>query len=388
MHVAYTFQEISNAADVRHILEKGVTHKSPFAERVFDFIFSDVDTLGTNHPYNRDDYKEHFWQSRFATLSVQLVNQEQNNYASFIRASIDLSLPPRKPDLELIQILNNLRHSDSTPGLDEDDSVDSNVAIPDEISSVDPYLDMASQLYSSAFFGRQDLDAWLQRFLPIVATITTYRNGTSTPISKKNSTKYWEAVNKIVAIELVGKTVSQVIETVEESLIRLIVIKHLISSTIFKDHLDILVLLLKSRSSLGAAPSDSTVDQPAVNNAVRTAVVSSDYVPSITLPPVSKYTTADLKFFIKLRNQIKTTERLDDKKCVNSNDDSNDGDETNANNHPFVLSYVLPELPHAGSSPSVGANKSKRRKVTSPSGANLKLVSGAMEVFCDSDDED
>ena len=83
-----------------------------------------------------------------------------------------------------------------------------------------------------------------------------------------------------------------------------------------------------------------------------------------------------------------TMERLEDKKCVNSNNDSNDGDETNANDRPFVLSYVLPELPHAGSSPSAGANKSKRRKVTSPSGANLKLVSGAMEVFCDSDDED
>ena len=56
--------------------------------------------------------------------------------------------------------------------------------------------------------------------------------------------KYWEAVHKIVAIKLVGKTVSQIIKTVEESLIWLIIIKHLIS-TIFKDHLDVLVLLLK-----------------------------------------------------------------------------------------------------------------------------------------------
>jgi hypothetical protein len=212
------------------------------------------------HPYNSSDYKEHFWQSRFATSSVQLVNQELNNYASFIRASINLSIPPRKPDLERIQILDNLRHSDSTPGCDEDDNVDSNIAIPDEILSVVPYLDMASQLYSSTFFGRQDPDAWLQRFLPIIAMVTTYRNGTSTPISKKNSTKYWEAVNEIVVVQLVGKRVSQVIKTVEESLIQLIIIKHLIS-TIFKDHLDVLVLLLKHRSSLGAAPSNSTVDQ-------------------------------------------------------------------------------------------------------------------------------
>jgi hypothetical protein len=61
--VIYSFQEISNAADARHILEKGVSHKSPFAQRVFDFIFADVETPGTLHPYNSDDYKEHFWQS-------------------------------------------------------------------------------------------------------------------------------------------------------------------------------------------------------------------------------------------------------------------------------------------------------------------------------------
>jgi hypothetical protein len=59
---------------------------------------------------------------------------------------------------------------------------------------------------------------------------------------------------------------------------------------------------------------------------------------------------------------------------VNTNEDSNDCDKTNVNDHPFVLSFVLPELPHASSSPSAGANKSKRRKVTSPSGANLKLA--------------
>jgi hypothetical protein len=243
MRITYSFQEISNAANVRHILEKGVTHKSPFAERVFDFIFSDVDTPSTTHPNNSNDYKEHFWQSRFATSSMQLVNQEHNNHASFIRASVDLSLPPRQPDLEFIQILDNLRHSDITPG-DEDDNVDSNISTPDKISAVNPHLDMASQLYSSTFFGRPDPDAWLQRSLPIVATITTYRNGTSTPICKKSSTKCWEAVNKIVAGKLVGKTVSQVIKSVKESLIQLIIIKHLIS-TIFKDHLDVLVLLLK-----------------------------------------------------------------------------------------------------------------------------------------------
>jgi hypothetical protein len=79
MCVAYSFQEITNAADVRHILEKGVTRKYPFEERVFDFIFANVNTPGRTYPYNSDNYKEHFWQSRFATSSVQFVNQERNN---------------------------------------------------------------------------------------------------------------------------------------------------------------------------------------------------------------------------------------------------------------------------------------------------------------------
>lgn len=245
-------------------------------------------------------------------------------------------------------------------------------------SLLDPYLVIASQLYSSAFFGRQDPDAWLQCFLPIVATATTYRNKTSTPNSKKSSTKYWEAVNEIISSKLAGKTVSQVIKTVEEALIRLIIIKHLIS-TIFKDHLDVLVYLLKQQSSLGAAPSDVILEQ-AMNNAV--LPVTSHYVPSITLPPVSKYTTPDIKFFIKLHNQIKLTERLEDKKRDNSDADKD------ADGSPLVLAFVQPELPLAGSSPTAAGGNTKRRKVTSPSGANIKVASGAMELFCDSSDDD
>jgi hypothetical protein len=257
--------------------------------------------------------------------------------------------------LELIKILDNLRHFASTPG-NEDDDVDSNISIPDQISSVDPYLNMASQLFFSTFFGRQDPYAWLQCFLPIVAMITTDKNGTLTPISKKSSTKYWEAVNKIVAVELVSKTDSQVLETVKESLIGLIIIKHLIS-TIFKGHLDILVFLLKGQSSLDAAhPSNSTGDQQAVNNSV---------------PPPS--------------SAVITYHPLPSPQC---NNDSNDNNENLCQQPSLSVIFCFTRVATCRLLPIYRGSKSKGKKVTSTSGANLKVASGAMELFCDSDDED
>jgi hypothetical protein len=249
--------------------------------------------------------------------------------------------------LDLTNQLDDIRRVISVTCSDDDD--DGDATSPDK-PSVDPYIAAASELYSSAFFGRQDPEAWLKRFLPIIAGVTKYRNGT-TPKSKGTSVTFWEAVD-IISGDLAGQTVSQVIRTVHEALVRLLIIRHLLAS-IFKEHLDVLIYLLKHRSALGAPPEG--VDE------------SKHYIASVTFKE-TKYTTSDISFFIKIRNLIASTERLEDKKRHNSDADS-----------PLVLAFVSPKT-SVLASPSA-TESGKRRKITSPSG-KAKVYPGAMELFC------
>jgi hypothetical protein len=104
--------------------------------------------------------------------------------------------------------------------------------------------------------------------------------------------------------------------------------------------------------------------------------VTSHYIPPITMPPQAKYTTADIQVFIKLRDQIKSSEHLEDKKRLSSTDPDS----------PLVLAFVAPDSPLV-SLPS-SAWLPKRRRITSPSSNIVNVHSGAMEDFDDSEDED
>jgi hypothetical protein len=196
---------------------------------------------------------DYFWNAKFATASVQLLNQERNNIASFVRMSVDLSLPVRpKAESDLTNMRNDIRHVISGTASDDEDDNDSSP----EMSLVDPYIVSASELYSLANFGcQQDQEAWVECFLPIIATILSkyIRHGT-TPNSKKISASFWEAIH-VVNGELAGKTVTG-IPTAEEALIRLFIIRHDLLATIFKEHVDTLIHLLKNRSALGAPADD------------------------------------------------------------------------------------------------------------------------------------
>jgi hypothetical protein len=106
---------------------------------------------------------------------VQLFNQERNNFASFVRTAVDLSLPPKRSGEDLSGIFSGIENA-----VDEENHLELSL----DISGLDPFVVAASELYSAAFFGRQDTEAWQQRFLPIAAAVTKYRRGT-TPIKKK-----------------------------------------------------------------------------------------------------------------------------------------------------------------------------------------------------------
>jgi hypothetical protein len=288
---------------------------------------------------------------------LHLLNQERNNYAAFVRLCCDLSLPERPEQNAdgLTSLLDSLRTEYIQMG--HDSILNDSCFLPLDLDDVHPFLVAASELYSSAFFGRQDQHSWLKRFLPVVAGVTSYRKGRQSQHMKKDRAKYEEGINAIFK-KLHGKTVSDVLKIVDEALIRLFIVKHILSS-VFKKHLDVLILLLRSRTSL--APPDPD------------AGYQSHFIASITLPPVSRYTSADIAFFVGIRDRIKSTERSEDHKRSIGSDSA------------CMLSFVPPES-EVVDSPS-RAGMSKRTKVSSPSSRNTNILIGAMPNFSDREDQ-
>jgi hypothetical protein len=329
--------------------------------KVFNFVFN-IPSSAKKHAFDSDQYRDHFWKSRFATSSVQLINQERNNFASFVRTAVDLSLPLKKSDEELSDILSVIENS-----LDDENHLE----IFLDMSGLDPYVVAASELYSAAFFGRQDTEAWQQRFLPIAATVTRYRRGT-TPISKKSIACFWVAVRQLEK-ELEGKTVSTVIRIVQEALTRLIVIRHLLS-TVFKDNIDALIVLLSHREAISAPDLSDGLQESVMT---KSSKLKAHYIAPVTFKDRSKYTTSDIAYFVTLRDEIKVRDRLHDKKPRS----------TDNKDCTLMLAFVAPDESSntAGlSSPSLA---SKRRRVSSPSGTT-KAHSSAMELFSEGDNDD
>ena len=93
------------------------------------------------------------------------------------------------------------------------------------------------------------------------------------------------------------------------------------------------------------------------------------------MPPQAKYTTPNIQVFMKLCDQIKSSEHLEDKKRISSTDPDS----------PLVLAFVAPDTPLV-SLPSSDC-LCKRRKMSFP-GSIINVHSGAMEDFDDSDGED
>jgi hypothetical protein len=288
---------------------------------------------------------------------LHLLNQERNNYAAFVRLCCDLSLPKRPEQNAdgLTLLLDSLRTE--YVRIEDDSIINDSCFLPLDLEDVHPFLVAASELYSLAFFGRQDQHSWLKRFLPVVAGVTSYRKGRQSQHMKKDQAKYEEGINAIFN-KLHGKTVSDVLKIVDEALIRLFIIKHILSS-VFKKHVDVLILLLTSLTSL--APPDGNADY------------QSHFIASITLPPVSRYTSSDIAFFVGIRDRIKSQERSEDHKRSIGTESA------------YILSFVPPESELVGS--PVRAGSSKRTKVSSPSSKNTNLLIGAMPNFSEKEDQ-
>jgi hypothetical protein len=347
-HLPFSLQEIANANEVESILENGVTHDSPFGLKVFELIFDGH----TSHEYDDPTHRDHFWKSCIATSALHYLNQERNNLALFVRTSVELSLPDRPTETsELTTLLSALRGDDAS--------------FSPDMEMVDPYILAAAELYSAAFFGRVDQDAWIKRILPIVASVTKYRSGNTTPISKKKKSSFWVAVDDIYR-DLDGTTVSTHLHVVEESLIRLMVVRHLLSS-VFKNHHDVLISLIKNRAGIPPFEDDGS-EAPLGDDAVK-----KHFIAPLSSKDKSKYTNADIAFFKCLRDNIKSCDRKEDKKRLSSDAESR-----------FILSFVAPAEADS-TSVSTSAPPAKKRRKGGLSAA-AKLAS-AMDLLSDSSDD-
>jgi hypothetical protein len=312
-------QEISNAKKVEIILDNGLDSKSDFASKVFEVVFRSF-PANPVHRYNSEGYMEYFWNKSFAVTSIKSLNQERNNFASFVRRSVDLLLPTSpKGDPDRGAVFDAIRIANAPLT-----TVDTRTFPAPSVAL--SYFVAASEVYSSAFFGRRDSDAWLRYFLPIVAAVSKYRSGKD-PNSAKTTTEFRNRI-EVINVELAGKTVSDVISTVEEALVRLFIIKYVLSS-IFKDQLEILELLLKQRSAIAGLTNDCIAPVTLNNNR-------------------SNYTSLDIAFYNKMSNAINANERLIDKKKYDNGLPS--------------LAFVAPQCLTAAASFS---KTSKRRKITS-----------------------
>jgi len=235
-------------------------------------VFSpdDSGTATSYVKFDTDECREHFWVNSFATASVTILNQERNNLAQFVRTAVECVLGFEAtgtrgvPKAELNAMFNSLP-IDIFPR--EEDKV------PSDGGAINLYFEKCTALYAAAHFGRQDQDAWKNFFMPIVVCVTKYRvksnsrSDNPSPLSGKNIQNFSTIVNKIIREELEGKTVSLLLRKSKpalEALLRVQVVKYIVSS-IFKGHIDVLVNLLKRRSSLGEPPTvpSSRIDNQA-----------------------------------------------------------------------------------------------------------------------------
>ena len=251
--------------------------------------------------------------------------------------------------------------------------------VPWDVGEINPYFEKCAALYAAAHFGRQDHDAWKNFFMPIVVCVTKYHvksnscSDNPSPLSGKNIQNFSSIVNKIIWEELDGKTVTSLLRKSKpalEALLHVQVVKYIVS-TIFKGHIDVLVNLLKGRSSLGEPPA-----VPVSRIANQANFYRDHYIASINVSS-TLYTDRDISYFTLLHEQIHSTEKNLDKKRSRPDDDGSS----------FILAF-LPSAMDAVTSPSPSNNHT--RNAASPL-SPLEPAPGAMiivEVNSDSDDDE
>ena len=186
-----------------------------------------------------------FWTKSLAVPTVAQVQVERNSFAKYIH---DILAMQFFPVLDFKQLANKDSSKSDLLKLAFEQALDGDYDASGK-GPHSPYISFVRRdvsLYSAAHFGRDDHDLWITEFLPIVACISQYHAGASSPLScNKDVTIFQSNVRNTVA-NLAGKTVRMVLPQVAyEALTHLIILKTIF--TFFKGHSDLFINLLKKQ---------------------------------------------------------------------------------------------------------------------------------------------
>ena len=379
-------KEIPNAGNSVNLRNHGVTHNSSFGKMVFDLIKgSDINVDGDSMKkfVDNDKTQKLVWEKSVAVAAHSRLQAERNNLAKFGRDIISMMYDP-SPSYKILTQPNSAvatamwadvhRSIDEAVKNVEESSIANNTTTTEEAEAPAPeyihFVECLAGLYSAAHFGREDSANWIKHMLPVFACVSKYRAGSSTPLACNNSHQtFMSNVNRLMG-ELAGRTVRDIVpDGAFEALIRMQLVKFV--RYIFKDKADSLLVLLKG----GSAPT------PDLNH--RGDMDEDEYVRGHYLALVSdknKYSTCDIEYFIKLRQDIKDTDRRLDRKR-GGNESDNEG---------FILAFKAPTDTAVPATPQSNRNRRRQRRtsagITSPSGQSPTTL-GAMPLLDESEDE-
>ena len=287
-------KEIPNSSNIASLLSCGVTHRSPIAQQWFAIFQGQESTItGVSiQKFANDMSNKLFWTKSLAVPTVAQVQVKCNSFAKYIHDVLAMQFFPL-PDFK--QLANK----------DSSESVLLKLAFEQALNGDydasgkgphSPYISFVRRvvsLYSATHFGHDDHDLWITKFLLIVACISQYHAGASSPLS----------CNKDVTIfqSNVGKTVRMVLlQVAYEALTHLIIFKTIF--TFLKGHSDLFINLLKKCNS----PNPDLNLHGAMDEE---QFLREHYIANVSV--LGGYSTQDIEYFINLHNKIKDECRLD-----------------------------------------------------------------------------
>lgn len=167
--------------------------------------------------------------------------------------------------------------------------------------------------------------------------------------------------------KLRGLPVSKVLGRVKESLVQLVVVKHMLS--VFKPDIGVLIHLLAHREGISQLGDNADLD-------LNSDAAKKFYIADVSFEVTGKvYTTSDIAYFCKIRDVIKTTRCTLDQQHMDPSDPRSD----------LVLGFHPPSPSNSIDSPA--STSRKRRRITSPSTVRGNQL-GAMKSVEDDSDSD
>ena len=294
-------KEIPNSGNITSLLSCGVTHRSPFAQQWFAIFQGQESTItGVSiQKFANDTSNKLFWMKSLAVPTVAQVQVECNSFAKYIHDILAMQFFP-VPDFK--QLANkDLSESDLLKlAFEQALNGDYDASGKGPHSPYTSLVRRAVSLYSASHFSRDDHDLWITKFLLIMACISQYHAGASSPLSCNKDVTIFQSNMRNAVANLVGKTVRMVLPQVAyEALTHLIILKTIF--TFFKGHSNLFIDLLKKCNS----PNPNLNSHGAMDEE---QFLCEHYIADVSV--LGGYSTQDIEYFMDLCNKSKTSAGL------------------------------------------------------------------------------